>query len=686
MAEVHEALKSLAPAPHSNFPRSRSSLDVHITNNLLDVHTLISSIPPPDNLPPDLHLPAPPNADSKALQKEWKPVKMSPKENPLGISVFKMSAKDGRGAWFARRSVHADIPFARFKAGLQREFDQPKRSDGDGTGAVRGIGKDSTVQEHQSDLGKAEVMVLSAQFPGPSAPRMFIEGYLTTSAHPEDLSASAGQDAGAPTPDAADAQFRPKQFTVISKPVLDHPDVEDRPGYVLGQYESIEFIREIPLEAKHIDRAQSYPNVLQAAEPASPTRRRGKTVSGHPDDPNPPPNPVEWIMITRSDPGGSVPRWMVERGTPGGIVKDAEKFVNWCRDAHHLDEMHEASLEQTINETAKGQVAHQDPEICSQTQKHLAGRGGSTTSSASTIVARDHAQGQLSPSPEAARTLSIHSASAEPPAENKKANSGGGGLFSSLAAGVTSLASSAIPSSIGAASSTASNVHTPPPSEPDIPTPATTLTDTDTATDPLSSDDDDDAASIGSFATAVSKEDALDRTISGTPTAGSGASQSETPESQALQQFLKEKAKLEEKLRREEAKRMEKERKTTEKHLRNLEKRERKFRRAVEKAEERKRREAEKARKAKDARDAKDGAAQQQQQQQPVHVNGHHHHHHGNAKKEGWREVESLKRVVEELTRENLELKERVEQLENEKMLLEGRAGILDDATMTTTA
>ncbi|KAF8463425.1 hypothetical protein BDZ91DRAFT_305464 [Kalaharituber pfeilii] len=28
--------------------------------------------------------------------------------------------------------------------------------------------------------------------------------------------------------------------------------------------------------------------------------------------------PVEWVMLTRSDPGGNVPRWMVERGTPGG--------------------------------------------------------------------------------------------------------------------------------------------------------------------------------------------------------------------------------------------------------------------------------------------------------------------------------------------------------------------------------
>ncbi|KAL1973734.1 hypothetical protein VTN31DRAFT_5294 [Thermomyces dupontii] len=34
-------------------------------------------------------------------------------------------------------------------------------------------------------------------------------------------------------------------------------------------------------------------------------------------------------MITRSDPGGNVPRWMVERGTPKSIAGDAAKFLNW---------------------------------------------------------------------------------------------------------------------------------------------------------------------------------------------------------------------------------------------------------------------------------------------------------------------------------------------------------------------
>jgi len=35
-------------------------------------------------------------------------------------------------------------------------------------------------------------------------------------------------------------------------------------------------------------------------------------------------------MITRSDPGGSVPRFMVERGTPSSIVADASKFLDWA--------------------------------------------------------------------------------------------------------------------------------------------------------------------------------------------------------------------------------------------------------------------------------------------------------------------------------------------------------------------
>jgi hypothetical protein len=82
---------------------------------------------------------------------------------------------------------------------------------------------------------------------------------------------------------------------VVSIPVS-HPDAPPRNGMVRGFYESIEMIREIPLEG--------------ATDAES--------------------NPVEWIMVTRSDPGGGIPRFMVERNVPGSIVQDAVKFLDWA--------------------------------------------------------------------------------------------------------------------------------------------------------------------------------------------------------------------------------------------------------------------------------------------------------------------------------------------------------------------
>ena len=82
---------------------------------------------------------------------------------------------------------------------------------------------------------------------------------------------------------------------------------------------------------------------------AARTRARGQTISfadtrrdmsksegyGHPVDEADELNPVEWIMVTRSDPGGSVPRFLVERGTPGGIVGDAGKWLQWAATKDH---------------------------------------------------------------------------------------------------------------------------------------------------------------------------------------------------------------------------------------------------------------------------------------------------------------------------------------------------------------
>jgi hypothetical protein len=175
-----------------------------------------------------------------------------------------------------------------------------------------------------------------------------------------------------------------RHFMVISRPCL-HTDAAPRDGYVRGQYESVEYIREIPIKKPRLNSAST--TNLSGGNPSSRNstlgkaisrndtknhsllmidgddlgdtkasasesdlllgggRARGKTISfdisrgssakgeridnpGKEDELES--NPVEWIMITRSDPGGSVPRFMVERGTPGGIVSDASKFLDWA--------------------------------------------------------------------------------------------------------------------------------------------------------------------------------------------------------------------------------------------------------------------------------------------------------------------------------------------------------------------
>ena len=135
---------------------------------------------------------------------------------------------------------------------------------------------------------------------------------------------------------------------MVSKPVT-HPGVQPRDGYVLGRYESIEFIREIPIT---LARSSSSSNLLDQASSSNTKRTtigrkrsstigfaesRGSDAKGERRDrdtsPNaldPELNPVEWLMITRSDPGGGIPRFMVERGTPSSIAADAAKFLDWA--------------------------------------------------------------------------------------------------------------------------------------------------------------------------------------------------------------------------------------------------------------------------------------------------------------------------------------------------------------------
>lgn len=264
---------------------------------------------------------------------------------------------------------------------------------------------------------------LSAQFPGPTTPRDFVELLLTSSAAlkkpaSDDNSSEPGH--GSELPSFRDV---PRHYMVISRPCK-HPDCPPRPGFIRGEYESIEFIREVPVKPKksvsttdlsrmmhaHVGSSSMKKDaVLRHAQqqsgklgmthaggsetqlggtanedfrPASAEhaegRARGRTISfaesrgvtakgealdkAYPesDEEDEEINPVEWIMITRSDPGGSVPRFMVERGTPSGIVADASKFLDWaCKTGYLGVEEEKVSSDGTMETKVVDGTEHQ---------------------------------------------------------------------------------------------------------------------------------------------------------------------------------------------------------------------------------------------------------------------------------------------------------------------------------------
>ena len=178
---------------------------------------------------------------------------------------------------------------------------------------------------------------LSAQFPGPTTPRDFVTLVLTSESET-----------------GYTVDNRPlRSFIVVSKPCI-HSECPPRNGFIRGQYESVEIIREIPSPEPAVKRSRSSID-LGARERAadldkdlsksaflqesrSPTldgRKRSATTTGDAsllDDDSETSTVIEWLMVTRSDPGGSVPRFMIEKGTPGGIVADAGKFIKWMKE------------------------------------------------------------------------------------------------------------------------------------------------------------------------------------------------------------------------------------------------------------------------------------------------------------------------------------------------------------------
>ena len=315
MAELHEALKALSPTDWDDVPVD--NLKPYMTELLTAGELICNSVPPPadgtpfhqakprfdqvnaatshkDVLPSEARS-HPPDAAHESLQKNWgKAMKFSAKENPLNIAVYKMAGKDRFGAWFARRSVHEGIGFSKFLNAMKREFEESLAVEGGpGSGSIRGIGADIRLEKREVEgVGAVEVFQLSAQFPGPTTPREFIPLIVTSDQALTKLSAAQTSDG---------QTHIPRSHMILSRPIT-HPDAPERSGYIRGKYESVELIREIPLHKVNPDGGNDASEL----------------------------NPVEWIMITRSDPGGGIPRFMVDRGTPSAMLGDVHKWLDWA--------------------------------------------------------------------------------------------------------------------------------------------------------------------------------------------------------------------------------------------------------------------------------------------------------------------------------------------------------------------
>ena len=174
MAALHAALRTLDPTPISEVPKGEAEAKEYLHDCFAKAQLIIDSVPPPaieDTIFRARSNTATSNASSASeisissarsdpldpsntiLQKEWgKPIKFSAKDNPLGMAVFKLGGKDGKGAWFARRSVHEGLGFKKWKLGLQSEFPDSLEVQGaPGEGNVRGIGGERRVEKRVID-------------------------------------------------------------------------------------------------------------------------------------------------------------------------------------------------------------------------------------------------------------------------------------------------------------------------------------------------------------------------------------------------------------------------------------------------------------------------------------------------------------------------------------------------------
>ena len=260
MAELHEALTILGPIDWTDVPNDLPSF---LSSTFTAGELICNTVPSPPNGEPfetatphhttpnsatsakEMHTslarPFPSHKAHEDLQKSWgKPYKFKAEQNPSGVVLYKMAGHDRHGAWFARRSVHEGLGFSKFKKAMQREFPHSMTvQGGPGAGAVRGLTADRRLESQKVEgVGQMDVYQLSASFPGPVAPRDFTTLLLTTDDGLSEKSAAALP--------SSEEKHVPRHFMIVSKPVT-HPGGPERPGFVRGKYESVELIREIPL-------------------------------------------------------------------------------------------------------------------------------------------------------------------------------------------------------------------------------------------------------------------------------------------------------------------------------------------------------------------------------------------------------------------------------------------------------
>lgn len=164
MATHHEPLRALGPIEWDAVPVD--DLQPFMNETFIDAQTIAESVPSPTTASAAGAAAAPAGAVfeqaeksysqrqsgsslavAQQLRKEWKEIKMNARDNPLNISVYKMAAKDGRGAWFARRSLHHGLTYESWKTGLEKEFPETLKVQGSpGSGNIRGVGADRHVE------------------------------------------------------------------------------------------------------------------------------------------------------------------------------------------------------------------------------------------------------------------------------------------------------------------------------------------------------------------------------------------------------------------------------------------------------------------------------------------------------------------------------------------------------------